>query len=55
MTGKYIAVCSYDIPDVHRYKRAHALRVGVALSTPYVDAFGAGIVITLSQAIFEGR
>ena len=40
---------------VYRYKRAKALKVGVALSTPYIDAFGAGIVITLSQAIFEGR
>ena len=38
-----------------RYKRAVAQKRRLALSTPYEDAFGAGLVISLSKAVYEGR
>ena len=38
-----------------RYLRAKVYKGSITVSTPYVDAFGAGIVVTLSQAIYEGK
>ena len=37
-----------------RNLRASAHKGQVTVSTPYIDAFGAGTVVTLSKALYEG-
>ncbi len=38
-----------------RYKRTTSNKGKLVLSRPYVDAFGAGIVITMAKTLVEGR
>ncbi len=38
-----------------RYKRAVGNQGKLVFSRPYVDAFGAGIVITMAETLVEGR
>lgn len=37
------------------YKRAFGHREGIVISPAYVDAFGAGVIVTLSKVVYEGR
>jgi len=38
-----------------RYQTALSNKGLVALSTPYIDAFGAGVVITAAHTIYRGE
>ena len=37
---------------VSRYRQAVANTGEISISTPYLDAFGAGYVVTISKALF---
>ena len=44
-----------DCDKLCRYSRALNMPNATTASAPYLDAFGAGIVITISQVVFENK